>query len=359
MRRTGPRAHGPYKHGDRWRIHIVTSRGGTRSTRYESFDTRAEADAAIEAARDEKQGVTVSQAIEAWLDSKRARGRPEVTISTYRDMLARILGSVMSRPVRYIAGRGAELYAAARVYPDGHAKAGQARAVDTHRNSLGRARDFGRFCTKQKWLRANPFADVEPVGARVVGADKVTLSTDESRRLEAWCIAHGTNQHAVLTLAYLYLGTRASELWKRNVRDIDDAGTVLRVGKTKTAAGRRHFRLPDVLRDLLADLVRDKAPDDPIFTNELGARMGRTTAWERVREVCQAAGVGAIGPQAIRRTSASVAAEAGEMPLAIARHLGHATGDAPAVTTRSYVSRDAATTSSIERRLRVLQGGRR
>lgn len=358
MRRTGPRVDGPYKHGHRWRIHIVTSRGGKRSTRYESFDTRAEADAAAEAARDERQGITVKMAVEAWLQSKRDKGRPEYTIETYRDMLDRMLGTVTQRPLRYLLGRGAELYALARVCPPGHRMAGHPRAADTHRNSLDRAREFGRFCVKKRWLRANPFEDVEPVGVRVVGADKTTLNTDASRRLEAWCIEHGSDQYAVLTLAYLYLGARASELWKRDVRDIDDGGTVLRVGKTKTRSGRRSFRLPDVLRDLIAELTRGRAPDAPIFLNHNGARMSRTVVWKRVREVCKAAGVDVVGPQALRRTSSSLATEAGETPIAVARHLGHATGEAPAVTTRSYVSRDAATSAVTERRLRVLQGGR-
>ncbi|MFN2530924.1 MAG: amidohydrolase family protein, partial [Pyrinomonadaceae bacterium] len=37
--------------------------------------------------------------------------------------------------------------------------------------------------------------------------------------------------------AYLLLGPRASELVRRNVRDVDDGGRLLWIGATKTAAG--------------------------------------------------------------------------------------------------------------------------
>lgn len=366
MRRpgTGRRVHGPYQHGNKSRILIVTLSGGKRTTRYESFDTRAEAEAAIAGAQDVAQGVTVSMAMEAWLEMKRAKGLGANTVDTYRGMLERILGTAMKRPVRYLRHRGEELYLRAQVYPAGHARAGQSRAVDTHRNSLERAVEFGEWCVKRKFLRTNPFAEVEPVGQRRLGVDKTILTTDESRQLEAWCIEHAADPNVefrdvVLTLAYLYLGTRASELVKRNVRDIDDDGTVLRIGKTKTAAGQRSFRLPALLRDMLADLTRGRAADEPIFLGDRGKRISRVVVWKHIRAICRAAGVTVVGPQGLRRTSSSIATEALESPLAVAAHLGHATGKAPAVTTRHYVSRDAAAAAGVEQRLRVLQGGRR
>lgn len=42
----------------------------------------------------------------------------------------------------------------------------------------------------------------------------------------------------------------------------------------------------------------------------------------------------------------------------VAQHLGHAAGEAPAVTHRSYVERDAARDAAVQRGLRVLQGDR-
>lgn len=75
------------------------------------------------------------------------------------------------------------------------------------------------------------------------------------------------------------------------------------------------------------------------------------------RRLCRAAGVPELGPQALRRTQATLATEAGETGLAVARHLGHATGAAPAVTGRSYVGREAARAAAVERGMVVLRGG--
>lgn len=176
----------------------------------------------------------MKDAVDAWLDYKRVKGRPPNTLRTYREMLGVILGRCMARPLRYLLDRGDQLYAAAQI----------GRAADTHRNALGRARELGRWLVKRRWLPRNPFADVEAVGQRQVGADKIRLTTDESRVLDAWCAANVRSKYAVLTMAYLELGVRASELCERNVRDLDDDGTVIRVGKTKTAAGNRGLMLP-------------------------------------------------------------------------------------------------------------------
>src|SRR5215510_2311752 len=156
-----------------------------------------------------------------------------------------MLAPYLQRPIRSIDRRGEELYKQAQVYPPEHDRAGQARAADTHRVWLTRAKGFGKWCVKQGWFKANPFADVEPVGRRVYGADKPRLGVDQSRKLRAYCLAHPEDQGAVLTLAYLELGPRASELVRRNVGDLDDGGRLLVVGKTKTLAGRRRLRIPD------------------------------------------------------------------------------------------------------------------
>jgi integrase len=352
------RIFGPYEHGDLWRLHYVRGSGKARRTTYESFASRAEADVAKEASDSIAQGITVSVAFKAFLDAKRAKGVAPSTLTAYEDMLNAIIGHAMAKPVRYLVARGEELYTRCQTWPPGHRWAGEERAVDTHQNALRRARDFARFCIKRKWLRVNPFADVEPVGKRVVGADKVRLTTDESRRLDEWCRDHADNKYAVLTLAYLLLGMRASELCLRCVRDLDDGGDVLRIGKTKTASGQRGLRVPEDLRVMLLALCEGRPADAPIFVNDSGRRLSRSHACRRVQQICEAAKVTKVGPQGLRRTNSSLAAEVSETPLAIARHLGHATGAAPAVTTRAYVDRGSVATARVERVLRVIQGGR-
>jgi integrase len=304
--------------------------------------------------------------VEAFLARKRELGRAESTVESDEDRLVMVLGPVMDRAIRSVLGRGEELYATAQVYPDGHRRAGKRRAADTHQNALAVAKDWAGFCVKRKWLRSNPFAEVEGVGRRVEGADKPRLTVDESRRLQAFCHAHAaTDLGAVLTLAYLLLGPRASELVRRNVRDVDDGGRLLWIGATKTAAGRRRLLVPDELAVYLVAIAAGRPGDAPLFVSEAsrrwpaGRRWTRHMAYNHVRRVCAAAKVPELAPQALRRTQATLATDAGATGLMVAQHLGHAVGRAPAVTHRSYVERDAARDAAIDRGLRVLQGGRR
>lgn len=346
MRRDKARAHGPYRHGNKWRVHFVSGSGGDRTTTYEVFASRAEAQKCKDAATDEAQGITVSAAVKAFLDVTRARGRAELTVKAYDQRLHQLLADYLQRPIRSIARRGAELYAAVLA----------GRGADTHQNLLVAGRLWARWCVKQGWLRDDPFVDVELVGQRVHGADKARLTVDESRKLEAWCLARPGDQSAALTLGYLYLGSRNTELARRDVRDLDDGGRLLWIGKTKNRAGRRKLRVPDELGALLLVLCTGRAGDSPIFVDTRGNRMSRNVARKLVRRVCAAAGVPVLPPQALRRTQASLATEAGETSLAVARHLGHAAGATPKVTGQAYIDRDAATAAQGERALRSIRG---
>lgn len=352
-----PRIYGPYKHGEIWRVHVVTRDArGRRSAVYKKCDTRQEAERWISTARDEAQGLTVSQAVEQFLAAKAARGRPPQTIRTYRDVLATIVGHVLQRPVRYLAGRGAELYEHATIFPPGHRRAGQPRAAASHHNALERARDLGRFCVRQRWLKSNPFAEVEKIGQRVHGADKVRLTVDESRQLDVWCRSRPRDKYAILTLAYLLLGVRASELCRRDVRDLDDRGRLMWVGKTKTAAGRRRLMIPDDLAELLRGLVAGLPKDAPIFTDDHGRRLSRQMARFRVMDACEAAGVTIVPPQALRRTQATLATDAGATALMVAAHLGHTS---TRIAEQAYIEPGSVTDARTERALKVIQGGRR
>lgn len=354
-RRSRPSYFGPYERGRLWRVHVVTGSGRARKTSYETFASRALAEAFIAGGRDEAQGITVKHAVTAFLGDRRSKGRSENTLIAYRERLDAIVGHVGQRPVRYLKGRGAELYARSQVYPAGHRRAGKGRSADTHQNILLVAQMLGRFAVKQRWLRVNPWAGVEPVGRRVHGADKVRLTVDESRALEAWCIERPDDKYAVLTLGYLYLGVRESELTKRTVRDVDDGGRLLWIRRTKTVAGSRRLVVPEPLAEMLRSLVRGRASGDPVFLNERGGRLSESMAWHRVTQACKSAGVPVVPPQALRRTHATLAEEAGESALAVARHLGQATGKAPAVTHRSYVGRDAAKQAQMDRSMRALR----
>lgn len=294
----------------------------------------------------------MSAAVEAFLADKQARGLEQLTLDSYRDRLELLLGPFAERSLRWVSGRGDEVYAAAQRYPAGHRLAGQARAADTHRNALALGRMWGRWCVKRHLLRSDPFEDVEPVGRKAIGADKPRLSFDESRQLQAYCHAHANDPGAVLTLAYLLLGPRASELVRRVCRDVDDAGRLLWIGKTKTRAGRRRLVVPGELVPLLLALTVGRPSEAPLFAHpevrrsrgrsEGGSAWSRRVAYDHVRRVLGAAGVPVLPPQALRRTQATLATDAGETGLAVARQLGHAAAGTPAVTTGAYIGRDSA-----------------
>jgi integrase len=352
-RRNKWRVSGPTKHGRKWRLQFARGSGEARQIRYETFDARADAEAAYDAAVDFAQGTTVRQAMEQFLAEKRARGLAESTLESYGERLLLLLGPVLSRPIRVVLTRAAALYECTWV-----GVGGRPRAADTHQHALMIGGLWARWCVARGLLKSDPFADVIPIGRRVVGADKPRLTVDESRQLEAWCLAHPEDQGAALTLGYLYLGSRAGELVRSEVRDLDDGGNLLWIRVTKTAAGRRRLAIPAALRELLLAMAAGRAPDAALFAREDGTRLSRDSARRHVVRVTAAAGVTVLPPQALRRTQATLATEAGETALAVARHLGHATGGAPAVTGRSYVGRDAAAGARGERALKLLQGGR-
>lgn len=348
------RIHGPYKHGARWRVILV---GADGSRRRRTFATRSAADTYVEAARGEtRSGRTVSAAVEAFLAAARTRGLADATVASYEDRLDALLGGVGDRPVRHLAGRGAELYAAAQA----------GRRADTHRGALVVGKMLGAWLVKHRWLRADPFAEVEPAGRKVVGADKARLTVDESRRLQDLCHELGSGDlGAVITLGYLLLGERASELVGCDVRHLDDGGRLLWIPGTKTDAARRRLLVPDELGPYLVAIAGGRPGDEPLFLSEAsrrwpaGRRWSRHMAYNHVRRLCRAAGVPEVGPQGLRRTQATLATDAGATGLMVAEHLGHAIARAPAVTHRAYVGRGAARAAAVERGIVVLQGGRR
>lgn len=140
-----------------------------------------------------EQGTTVKDAVDAVLAQMRTNGLAESTIETTEFRLSHFFGlpKNANRPLRWLTTRGEELYAAAQVD----------RSADTHQAELSLAKQLGDLCVKRRWLRANPFALIEPVGRKTHGSTKPRLRVDESRKLRAYCHSLGADQHAILTLA--------------------------------------------------------------------------------------------------------------------------------------------------------------
>jgi integrase len=337
-----PRIYGPYQHRDRWRVAIRI--GG--KTRYKSFALLAHAEEYIAGARDEAQGITVGHAMTALLDEMRAAGLAASTITTAEFRLDHILGAHRQRPIRWLTYRGAEVYRAACVD----------RSADTHHAELALASRACALAVKRRWLRADPFADVEAIGRKQHGRNKQRLRVDESRTLWDWCLVNASDQGAVITLAYLVLGARASELVLRRVRDLDDDGRLLWIEDAKTPTGNRQLGVPDPLRGMLVALGKGRAPDAPLFVDEDGEGLDRHWAYRRVRSSCSLAGVPVVPPQALRRTHADVATDAGLASDAVAAHLGHTSA---VVTDRSYRDKQVTQDARQERAFKVIAGGKR
>lgn len=344
----GVRIYGPYEHGDKHRVHIVTTRGRKRTTRYEVFDTRDLADAWVDGASDEAQGNTVRAVVDEFIEYNRARGLVPATIENYEHRLWALLGlpGNGARPIRWVAARGGDLYESSRAK----------RAADTHINGLNVGRMWGRWCVKKRYLKRDPFADVERVGRKVHGSFKPRLSVNESRKLESYCCARGDDPDCVLTYGYMMLGKRASELAGALVSDLDDDGWLLRIRKAKSAASVGSIAVLPVLREMLLWLAEGRAVSAPLFPNWAGEPMSRYSARDRVRAVTKAAIGREASPQELRRTFTDNAGRQGIALKSIAEMTGHTS---PSVTRRSYIGRDVVEAAAVERNFKVMQGGMR
>lgn len=253
------------------------------------------------------------------------------------------VGHLGPRPLRVVLGQGATLYA----------RAAEGRAPDTHRSALAVARQWAAWCVRQRWLRENPFARVEPIGRKRRGADKPQLRVDEARRLLEHCLADPSPASTAVIVA-LVAGLRASEIAGLQCRDVDDAGRLIWITDSKTRAGRRHLEVPDFVAARLAELAADRT--GPLYLDEAGEPATRWWVAYHCRRLCDAARVPVVSPHALRRTHATLAIAAGASSHVVAGSLGHAS---TAITARAYVEPSAARAASGRAVLRVIDGGSR
>jgi integrase len=143
---------------------------------------------------------------------------------------------------------------------------------------------------------------------------------------------------AILATAIMAGGLRVSELTGLRRSDLNLAHSTLTVRGTKTAAAARTVELPPDLRDELAAYVagHQQAPDDWLFPGRGGQRRDRNAvrrrvlypAIERANELLASRELPAISADvtfhSLRRTYASLAAEAGADPAWTAAQIGHA-----------------------------------
>lgn len=320
-----PRYYGPYRHGDKWRILMRVP--GQKQQVHGTYENEEAGKRALRRLRTEARkydGPTVSKALELYAQRLRANGLKKQSVDTTIYRLTKVFAPVAQQPLALLTSAQAkELFAKLTGW-----------SVDTRRNTLAEAKTFCKRAKANGWTDLEPMKDLQGEGKRKRG--KAKLTKDEARRYLNKCreLASGKKKKqaeaAIAAAIPLLLGYRASEVVDRQVRDLDDGGSVLRVPSAKTHAGIRSQKLPEWFRPLLASRTAGKGPTDRIFEH--------TRSWllQRVKLICKLAGVPEVSPHGLRGTHADLSLHAHVTALAVSQALGHTSTD---VTFGHYADR--------------------
>lgn len=318
-RKRSARAHGPYRHGDRWRV-VVVRANGKRDVR--SFATEVEARAVLrDALRIVGGSVPVKDAIEQFEVWLKSTGVKAVTVQTSRERLVRALGPYYSTPVSMIVTQGKAIYDRLRVMEIPDVETKRTYSVATQRNTLSVLKRFGGWLVDQGLAKRSPWAGVKPVGKAKRG--KPQLRVAESRLLVETCIRElaGGDVMALQPALCILLGLRASEVAGLECRDVDDDGRLVWVAEAKTEAGKRFVEVPAMLRPTLAALAVDES--GAIKPGQLIPGANRYSVHWHVKRLCRLAGVPVVSPHGLRGTHATLATSAGATAELVMAALGH------------------------------------
>jgi integrase len=328
------RIHGPYPHGNRWRVHLIAANGARR---YRSFETEREALEYLCAWREETDTRRLCEAIDEYIKHLRRLQRPNTTLttSTYRlrgllraDERDRSLRSLTPAVARSLFQQRADEV-----------------STETQIGEIACARGFAEWCISRGWLRINPFTGIKPIGARSRG--KPQLRIDEARKFVEMALDEDSPAGVACSMALL-MGMRASEITNRVVRDVDDGARVLWIDRAKTRAGDRQLEISDILRSRLAALTAGREGGERLFGD-----VDRFWIGHHVRRLCKAAGIPIVCPHGLRGTYASISAREQSVGQ-VAAALGQIRLD---VTRRHYLDAGAEADGKQRSVLRVLTGG--
>lgn len=321
---------GPYREKDGYRL-IVAQDGQRKSLKFSTAEAAEQAKVSMSQEIARRTASTIAEALAEYehvLISERGRLAHWV-----RDERSRLnLFLPVDEPVRVLtAERATELY---RHASERTSRNGRRLAVDSLYFLLKSARRFCVWCMERGYLTINPFAKLRKMGRSNLG--KSQLTADEARRFldTALEMAASGKIGAIAVALQLALGLRSSELLSFRVRDLDEGGTVLLIGRGKTVNARRRPEVPAFLRPHLLKITADRAPEEFIF----GARPNgerRLTGYliRQVHQVCRRAGVPLVCAHSLRGLHATLALTQGVSTQAVATALGHGSF---AVTARHY-----------------------
>lgn len=320
MQRRGERALGPYGPDQRGRYRIViinpTVAPGESPRRSLSFETRREAQDALDAAREAlaaREATTVQDAITDYLahcrDEKRLR---PVSVAWYKQVLERLLPA--DEPLADLDAQAIWAEIQARPAKWNGRDEERPASPESLRAYLRVIRTFCAWAVGAKLLERDPFAECQVLARRRRG--KLQLTQDEARRYLRTALEM-PGEGPLLASLPLITGARAGELLGARVRDVDAGGRLLWLeGKT----GRRPA---DVLvlaaQERLTALAAGRDSWDPLWTE--GRSSVHLLRW--VRRVCAAAEVPTVCPHGLRGTWATLALRSGAAAAAVAGALGH------------------------------------
>lgn len=326
MAPTVTRVFGPYPSGKRWRL--LLRQGSAQHAL--PFDTREEAERAkaqMVSALADAGARTIGEALAEYMNFKRESGCKEGTITACTVKLAFLPQAATLSSVT--PDKAEKLYR------------GQTETMSaaTHHKNLRNAKAFFEFCVRQRYVSANPFKDVRPIGK--ANAGKPQLRRDEAKKLIEVLLLQAAdgNRSALAVLVQLLMGLRSGEVLKLRKRDIDADGTILIVEGTKTKNARRLLSIAPVLRDLLARRVASLGPESLIFADDDRAKPLLTDhLFKKLRKFCKLAGIPSVCPHSLRGLHGSLAVEAGATSAVVAAALGHGSD---AITIKHYIAASA------------------
>ena len=224
---------------------------------------------------------------------------------------------------------------------------------------LAEVKTFGGWMHEKKYVRANPFVGIKGKGRRRHGKNKSILRMDEARTWLAHArrLADAGEIGAVMAMVGILMDMRAEEITLRSVRDVDDGCRVLWT-ESKTEAGTRRIRIPELLGPYMLKLVIDRQPDEPLFFSSRSASgyFDRAMPRKWADRISKAMNIPTVGAHGLRRTFATLGTVIGETPEALAKVMGH---ESPTTTRASYIEPSASTFAGQDRFLTALKGGKK
>lgn len=316
---------------------MVFEETGRRSLQFETEAAARRKKAALSRQFERNAPRTLANMLDEYIEEKIDTGRalPYIARAEQRRILF-LLGDSVTKDIRHVTATwAAGLYRQLTVKRS--AKTKQLLSAASHRCYLDYLKAFFGWAVKRSYVRRSPFADVRPAGKPNRG--KPQLRIEEAHRFIKVALQRFTVEQeplALATLVALYMGLRAGEILKRQVRDLDANGQVLWIDFGKTHNARRHLNVPEVLQAYLLQICQGKGKEDYIFAaHTLNKPRRRQALWEEVRTICHRAEVPVVCTHSLRGLYATLAVESGAVSAAVAASLGHGSFS---MTERHYAS---------------------